>query len=236
MMTLQRRMLFGILLVVALPASAAENLESDLLLGCVELGAKGFIQQAPAECVQLAKSGDPHIEAGIGIYYLGQSDMKNAALWFKKATDKGDPSGQNGLGYLYQTGQGVKENRKTANELFLKSAKQGNIDSAFWLGQNMILDKKYKEGFHWTSKAATNGSADAQYNLGALYKDGLGVKKDPGSMYFWLSMSATNGNEKAKEIISKMSAQMPKDTAQELDAYLRKRAAECPNCINRPAQ
>lgn len=47
--------------------------------------------------------------------------------------------------------------------------------------------------------AANRGVADAQFELGLLYFNGLGVKRDFIEAYKWFSFAAASGNEQAKQ-------------------------------------
>jgi TPR repeat protein len=167
----------------------------------------GDFLNAKADCVLASQSGDSISQTYLGIIYLSESVTDSAKIWFEKSAKLGDPSGQNGLGYLYQNGLGgLPTDLEKANELFLKSAKQGNSDSQFWLGQNLFLSGNKKEGYAWTLKASLNGSRDAQFNLGAMLQNGDGTTKDETAAIIWLLISATNGNEKSKDFIDSLEA------------------------------
>jgi DNA-binding SARP family transcriptional activator len=43
----------------------------------------------------------------------------------------------------------------------------------------------------WYTKAAEQGFAKAQYNLGMAYHSGEGVKKDDVEAYFWINIAAS---------------------------------------------
>jgi len=60
-------------------------------------------------------------EKGEGV----KTDYAEAAAWYLKAADKGDPAAQYRLGRLYERGQGVEENRDEALKLYRKSSRQG---------------------------------------------------------------------------------------------------------------
>jgi len=49
----------------------------------------------------------------------------------------------------------------------------------------------------WYRKAAEQGFADAQYNLGLMYSKGLGVVQDYSLAYVWSTLAAANGIESA---------------------------------------
>jgi TPR repeat protein len=49
--------------------------------------------------------------------------------------------------------------------------------------------QSYKNAAYWFKKAANQGNADAQYNLGVCYENGHGVKKDLQKAKFWKDKS-----------------------------------------------
>ena len=58
----------------------------------------------------------------------------------------------------------------------------------------------------WFTKVAEQGKADAQFNLGVMYDNGMGVPEDDVIAYMWLDLAAAQGNENAKvtkDIITK---------------------------------
>ena len=51
----------------------------------------------------------------------------------------------------------------------------------------------------WFRKAADQGNALAQANLGVMYADGRGVVKDEVEAYKWYLLSGAQGNANAKK-------------------------------------
>ncbi len=49
----------------------------------------------------------------------------------------------------------------------------------------------------WFSKAAEQGLPSAQFNLGAMYDNGLGVPKGEQSAYFWWLLASAQGHQNA---------------------------------------
>lgn len=84
------------------------------------------------------------------------------------------------------------------------------------------LAKNDSEAFKWYKKAADQGYAPAQYNLGILYDEGRGVPQNRAAAYFWLHLAASTGK---KDYAARRDR-----TAQHLTlvqmAQLKKRAAE----------
>ena len=66
------------------------------------------------------------------------------------------------------------------------------------------------EAVKWYRKAAKQGDANAQSNLGMMYERGDGVGENHVLAYVWLSMAKTQGNEYAGRAIEKAKAQMSK--------------------------
>jgi TPR repeat protein len=70
------------------------------------------------------------------------------------------------------------------------------------------VTKDAAEAVKWYRKAAEQGFAQAQSNLGVCYVNGEGVTKDYVEAYKWLSLASAQGNENAKGTKSGLSQQM----------------------------
>ena len=71
-------------------------------------------------------------------------------------------------------------------------------------GQGVVQD--YKEAVRWFRKAAEQGDAEAQYNLGAMYDIGQGVVQDYTRAHMWMNIAASSGNKgavKGRDIVAK---------------------------------
>jgi TPR repeat protein len=55
----------------------------------------------------------------------------------------------------------------------------------------------YAEAMKWWRKAAEQGLAGAQNNLGLMYDKGTGVLQDTIAAHMWFNIAAANGNTKA---------------------------------------
>ena len=55
------------------------------------------------------------------------------------------------------------------------------------------VPKSYDEALNWYKKAAKQGSADAQYNIGAMYQDGHGVWQSDVEASIWYRKAAEQG-------------------------------------------
>ncbi|WAW10780.1 sel1 repeat family protein [Oxalobacter vibrioformis] len=79
------------------------------------------------------------------------------------------------------------------------------------LVQNRIGNAYMKPGFmdekksaEWFRKSAEQGNMFGQYNLGQMYKQGKGVKRDYQQAFKWFSRAAEKGNEKAMTALGNM--------------------------------
>lgn len=149
----------------------------------------------------------------------GVDDVQVAEEKFKALMENaraGDPAAQNGLGVMYYTGEAVS---KTPS------------------GQ--VLDNDPELAAGWFFRAAEQGYADAQFNLGLLYINGEGVPQDIphavelfqkaaeqghvdaqnnlGAMYF-TGEGVTRDEKKAIEWFEKAASQGNEDARANLDA------------------
>lgn len=204
-----------------------------LLTGCGEgsQSDKSEISSSPTSTVEVTKLGEIPSFIGEGltpeekaelmeqILPSGVGDVQTAEEKFKALLEDarmGDPVAQNGLGVMYYTGEVVS---KTSS------------------GQ--VLDNDPELAAGWFFRAAEQGYADAQFNLGLMYANGEGVAQDMtqavelfkkaagqghvdaqnnlGAMYFTGEGVARN-EKKAIEWFEKAAAQGNVDAQANLDA------------------
>ena len=63
------------------------------------------------------------------------------------------------------------------------------------------MDVNYKKAMEWYEKAAEQGHAKAQNNLGVMYRHGRGVDKSGSSAMRWFAKAAAQGFEEAQAAI-----------------------------------
>ena len=68
----------------------------------------------------------------------------------------------------------------------------------FKKGQNYFAENDYINAAEYFRKAAEDGHADAQFNLGIMYVNGLGVQKNNEDALRWLGKAAGQGHAEAK--------------------------------------
>jgi TPR repeat protein len=83
------------------------------------------------------------------------------------------------------------------------------------------VPQDYAEAVRWSRKAAEQGEAGAQFNLGWMYTNGHGVPQDYVKAYMWLNLAAAQGNALAqtnKSIVSKRMTPADISRAQRLSS------------------
>lgn len=88
--------------------------------------------------------------------------------------------------------------RAGAFDLFLELAEQGDPESQCYLGEYYkgytgVVEEDYEKSIEWYSKAADQGYAKAQYELGMCYKEGWGVSPDLDKAFILFKKSADQG-------------------------------------------
>jgi TPR repeat protein len=61
------------------------------------------------------------------------------------------------------------------------------------------VDEDDKQAVYWYTKAAEQGLAKAQFNLGNRYAKGEGVAEDYVMAHMWFNIAAANGYENARK-------------------------------------
>ena len=61
--------------------------------------------------------------------------------------------------------------------------------------------KNFTEAAKWYTRAAEQGLAVGQLNLGLLLNTSLTGEKDPVGAYKWMAIAALNGNEAAQKFL-----------------------------------
>lgn len=83
-------------------------------------------------------------------------------------------------------------------------------------GMRAFQDKDYSTAFNEWKAAAEGGQAEAQFDLGVLYAQGLGVRRDLTQAEQWYRKAAEQGNAEAQFALGQMYARgwgVPRDTA-----------------------
>ncbi len=139
---------------------------------------------------------DEYYDKGI---LFGGTNAEEAVKWYRKAAEQGHADAQHDLGYAYDRGKGVPENKKEAVKWYKKAADQGHVYAQVELGlaysDGKGVPENKKEAAKWYRKAADQGNKHAQYFLGSAYSDGDGVPKDEKEAAKWYKKAADQGHD-----------------------------------------
>lgn len=156
-----------------------------------------------------AKQGIIQAQYEVGLMYLSgigvPQDSEKALLWLKRAAKKGDADAQYGLGAIYAKGEGSPQDDEYAG-IWSESDNQPEFDSIYENVRGVPHDDE--EAFFWFEKAARQGLADAQYQLGIMYQNG--VHPDKVKAYAWIILATQQDHKKAlsakKDLRKKMTS------------------------------
>ena len=174
--------LFGLAVILALPAIALASPQADIAEGM-----DAFESQDHRKAARLfrkaAEQGHFVAQFLLGAMYqegfgVTQNDGE-AVRWWRKAAEQGYADAQFNLGNMYRAGRGVARDNRGA--------------------------------VRWYRQAAEQGHALAQFYLGAMYQEGKGVAQNYVQAHKWFNISSALGHKEAKrlhqEVETKMSAQ-----------------------------
>lgn len=138
-----------------------------------------------------ANKGNRRAQANLAdLYYFGKGVSKNhkeAAKWYNKAANQGSSQAQFALGVMYWNGDGVKKDESESLKWYRKAANNGNTSAQFNLGI-ILKEQNDQEAIKWFREIYNADWAEvlspiewvkAGINLGDIYRDGVGVSKNP---------------------------------------------------------
>ena len=152
-----------------------------------------------------AKKGDALSQMQVGFYYLfglsGVSkDGNQASTWLRKAAEQGLVGAQTRLAYGLRWGS----------------------QDPLWAG----VEKNPNEAATWYLLAAKQGDDEAQFSVGEMYRDGVGVGQDFIEAYKWFNIAAASTNRTDLKFLEKyMSVEKAKNLANAICTADRARTA-----------
>jgi TPR repeat protein len=121
-------------------------------------------------------------------------DLFDAQLQLAK---QGNPEAQFKVGEMYETGTGVKQDKREAIYWTIRSANQKHETARFkllyWDLEKQGLNADNKTRLEELNNKAKQGNAQAQYYLGRIYAHGVGIHKNPDVAITWLNKAASAG-------------------------------------------
>ena len=144
------------------------------------------------------------------------SDLDNVLEYYSLRESSGDFGATYALGkHYYEPPRGYKRNLRKAQKQFMKVAKahwteDGKLNpkgpkgieslagkAAAYIGRMLLrgeyVKQNYPRALMWFRRGVANGDPFAQYHLGIMYRDGLGVPQDGTRGATYLKASAEQG-------------------------------------------
>ena len=192
--------LFVVLLIT--PLFGQSNAEAEQLFerGMNAFKGAGVSRNALTAVDLIRRSADmgySPAEVMMGYFYdtgtVVVSEPGQAAMWYRKASERDDRLAEWLLGRLYYSGSGVARDLDGAAGYFKKAGDQGDAFGEYFLGMIEVERHNYANAVTLLRKASAQGLPQAQWELGSLIRDGLGTKPDKFEAYVWLLISFDAG-------------------------------------------
>lgn len=117
---------------------------------------------------------------------------------YRLLAEAGSVEAQMRLGWMYQTGRGVKVNLDEARQWYLKAAEGKSPEARFYLGRLYRQERQYQEAMSWFRQSAMQNYLPSIYQLGVMYELGEGVERDKEQAYKYYEQAAKMGHLRAQ--------------------------------------
>jgi TPR repeat protein len=94
---------------------------------------------------------------------------------------------------------------------FLQGCASAVMSQEFQQGKLEFRNGDYQTAFKILLPIAVNGNKEAQYAVGYMYYNGMGVSQDSVSGLFWMERAAAKGYTPAAEALNKLHAESVTD-------------------------
>jgi len=163
--------------------------------------AQGFIKQ------ELELAADYFVGRGV------PRDLSQAAYWYRKAADQGNPTAQVDLGYMYTVGMGVSRDTAEAAKWYRRAASSNspdakvNLASLYMRGDGVKQDNG--EALRLLKSAAEKGYGRADAYLGLANYLGVGVPIDHPAAEAWFKKGVKQHDPEAEYFLAVMDSNEP---------------------------
>lgn len=153
-----------------------------------------------------AELGDVYSQCLLSLYYergFGvEQNNEESFKWLLRAAEAGDDIAAEGVAKNYRDGVGVEQDFEKMIQWFEIAAARGRNNSLVYLGtlyqQGMYglpIDKQ--KAFDMFQRAAMQGDAWGEFELGECYRFGRGTTQDKELARYWIAKSAEQGWQSA---------------------------------------
>ncbi|WP_400233729.1 ATP-binding cassette domain-containing protein [Methanomethylophilus alvi] len=131
---------------------------------------------------------------GIGV----ERNTTKCIEMYEKAAKMGDSNSMLQIATIYRDGQGVEKDAKRAQEWATLFAEYNRLKLENTLAD--ILLRRYNseedrlESFMWFMDCAKNGYIDAEFQIGIMYRDGVGIEANSSEAAKWFTMASESNH------------------------------------------
>ena len=172
-----------------------------------------FNQQKYMEAFDIFMRTEDHplAQEYIGYLYLTgngvDKDEKQAFEWFKKSVDNDNKDAYFSLAECYYFGIGTRKDDVLAEKYYKLPADLGDNDALYRLANCFFYGQGDASDYQQALKIYRNNfadDADAIYNMGYMYYNGLGTEVNKKKAFDLFKLAATKGNSKAYNDLANM--------------------------------
>lgn len=193
------------------------------------LDSKAHAREAFGLCRAAAERNEPDAQHRLALAYLSgtgvEVDFGEANVWLRRAAGQNMAAAQFLLACAYPdtVGKGgvIAVTKAESDELLNAAALQGYSDAQYRKGMDMLLlaplgfgrdgqPAEAVEAVTWVLRAARNGHADAQHQMGLCYGLGRGVRRDDVQSVGWYRAAAAQGHARGRNMLWKLLANDPR--------------------------
>jgi len=128
-----------------------------------------------------------------GNQLYNSKDYKGAFENYKNASELNDGYAYYQLYYLYNSGKGVKKDKKLASKMLEKAVSLGYTDAEVLLGSKIMFTKDINRAIELFKKAAKKNNKSAYRHLTLIYFYGIGVKENIKEAKKYIKQAKTTG-------------------------------------------
>ena len=132
----------------------------------------GYLDKNLAMLRRAAQGGFASAQVSLGLLLEENEQWVEAARWFKRSAEQGDPSGWHHLALLLYSGRGVPQDRVRAFQLMLQAARSGDMPSQYNVGvmyqRGNGTARDVVKARQWLQRAADKGHDKARERLKSL--------------------------------------------------------------------
>jgi uncharacterized protein len=168
-------------------------------------------------------------------YLVGRGvpqDLTQAAYWYQRAAEQGNPEAQVLLSYLYFTGTGVRKDVHQSLLWEMRAVASGSVEAKVNLAAMYLHGDGIKpdsnEALRLLEESAAKRDGRAEAYLGTMYALGLGIPVDRSKAETWFEKGVKHHSAEAEFGLATLEANDPSrpQDPQQQEALLRLSAAK----------